>query len=257
MSGQERAAADIRREYVIEGQTRLTDAVMELRLAGDTRRITAPGQFVNIALPGLFLRRPISVSDWDSQGMTLVYKIVGEGTKRLAQARPGQRLELLTGLGNGFDPAAVESGKRPLVVGGGVGVPPMLGLTKALAAAGAPPVVILGFNTAAEIFYEDKFRQAGAAEVRVTTADGSRGIPGFVTDALAGLGTVERYFACGPLPMLRALWQSLPGVRGQLSFEERMACGFGACMGCGVKTKAGDKRICKDGPVLESDEICW
>ena len=133
MSGQERAAADIRREYVIEGQTRLADAVMELRLAGDTRRITAPGQFVNIALPGLFLRRPISVSDWDSQGMILVYKIVGEGTKRLAQARPGQRLDLLTGLGNGFDPAAAKSGERPLVVGGGVGVPPMLGLTKALA----------------------------------------------------------------------------------------------------------------------------
>ncbi len=249
--------ASIRDEYVIRGQKKLADQVFELRLSGDTRRITAPGQFVQIALPGFFLRRPISVSDWDAEGMTLVYKTVGKGTGQLSRMKRGEKLDLLTGLGNGFTLDDLRPGPPPLVVGGGAGVPPLVGLTKALAAAGAKPVVILGFNTAAEVFYPEIFRQAGAARVCITTVDGSRGIRGFVTEGLRGLEDSERYFACGPLPMLRALWQSLPGVRGQLSFEERMACGFGACMGCSCKTKDGDKRICKEGPVLSSDEILW
>ena len=247
----------IRQKYKITEQKRLTETVYELRLSGDTRKITAPGQFVNISIPGFFLRRPISVSDWDKDGLTLVYKVVGKGTAELARRQKGEELELLSGLGNGFSLTEIKAGMRPLVVGGGVGVPPLLGLTKALAAAGAAPAVILGFNTAAEVFYEKEFWEAGAAQVRLTTVDGSRGLQGFVTQGLSGLEQTEQYFACGPLPMLKALWQSLPQAVGQLSFEERMACGFGACMGCSRQTKEGYKRICKDGPVLYSHEILW
>ena len=240
--------------YRILENTPLTDAVWRMRLEGDTQWITAPGQFVNIALEGRYLRRPISVCDCDEGTLTLIYKVVGEGTAQMSRLLPGKELDLLTGLGNGFTPKAAS--RRPLLVGGGVGVPPLYNLARRLLAADIPVQVVLGFNTAREIFYEEEFRALGC-EVTVATADGSRGVRGFVTTAIAGRGLEFDYFyACGPLPMLRALCEAVP-QDGQLSFEERMGCGFGACMGCSCKTKYGNKRICKEGPVLEKGEIIW
>ena len=223
-------------------------------LEGDTQWITAPGQFVNIALEGRYLRRPISVCDYDERTITLIYKVVGDGTAQMSRMAAGTELDLLTGLGNGF--SIREEVRRPLLVGGGVGVPPLYHLAKRLLAAGRPVEVILGFNTAAECFYEEEFRALGCT-VTVATADGSHGVRGFVTTALAERRPDFDYFyACGPLPMLRALAEAVE-QDGQLSFEERMGCGFGACMGCSCKTKYGNKRICKEGPVLEKGEIIW
>ena len=237
--------------YRIQYNQQLTADVWEMRLEGDTGAITAPGQFINIRLDGLFLRRPISVCDWDGQGITIIYKVVGKGTAALGGMEQGQELDVLCGLGNGFDVS--RCGERTLVIGGGVGVPPMYGLAKALLRAGKTPVAILGFNKKEEIFYEDRFRERGI-ETTVTTVDGSYGVKGFVTDALP---EEYGYFcACGPLPMLKAVYNAA-ATSGLLSFEERMGCGFGACMGCSCKTKYGNKRICKDGPVLEKEEIIW
>lgn len=240
--------------YRIVANERLTESVWRMRLAGDTRWITAPGQFVNIAIEGRYLRRPISVCDWNDGEIVLIYKVVGDGTAQMSRMTVGTELDLLTGLGNGFSTA--NGARRPLLVGGGVGVPPLYGLARQLLAAGKPVSVVLGFNTAAEIFYEEEFRQAGC-DVTVATADGSRGVRGFVTTAIAQTGIDFDYFyACGPLPMLRALCEAVE-QDGQLSFEERMGCGFGACMGCSCKTRYGNKRICKEGPVLEKGEIIW
>lgn len=240
--------------YRIVANERLTESVWRMRLAGDTRWITAPGQFVNIALEGRYLRRPISVCDWNDDEIVLIYKVVGDGTAQMSRMTEGMELDLLTGLGNGF--STRNDARRPLLVGGGVGVPPLYGLARQLLAAGKPVSVVLGFNTAAEIFYEEEFRQAGC-DVTVATADGSRGVRGFVTTAIAQTGIDFDYFyACGPLPMLRALCEAVE-QDGQLSFEERMGCGFGACMGCSCKTRYGNKRICKEGPVLEKGEIIW
>lgn len=237
--------------YTVETNRPLTEDVWEMRLAGVTGSITRPGQFINIKLDGLFLRRPISISDWDGETVTIVYKIVGKGTAAMTKLCPGKQLDLLCGLGNGFDIS--RCGKRTLVIGGGAGVPPMYGLAKALLKAGKTPIAILGFNKREEIFCEDKFRALGI-ETTVTTADGSYGTRGFVTDALPAY--YDYFCACGPLPMLKAVCAAAP-VSGQLSLEERMGCGFGACMGCSCKTKYGTKRICKDGPVLEKEEIIW
>jgi len=237
--------------YRIQYNQQLTADVWEMRLEGDTGAITAPGQFINIRLDGLFLRRPISVCDWDGQGITIIYKVVGKGTAALGGMEQGQELDVLCGLGNGFDVS--RCGERTLVIGGGVGVPPMYGLAKALLRAGKTPVAILGFNKKEEIFYEDKFRALGI-ETTVTTVDGSYGVKGFVTDALPE--EYDYFCACGPLPMLKAV-SDAASTSGLLSFEERMGCGFGACMGCSCKTKYGNKRICKDGPVLEKEEIIW
>ncbi|MDE6622777.1 MAG: dihydroorotate dehydrogenase electron transfer subunit [Alistipes sp.] len=232
----------------------LTASVWRMRLAGDTQWITAPGQFVNIAIDGLYLRRPISVCDCDAQTLTLVYKVVGEGTARMSRMAPGTELDLLTGLGNGFSTGVAT--QRPLLVGGGVGVPPLYNLARRLLAEGKPVQVVLGFNTAAEVFYEEEFRALGC-DVTVATADGSRGVEGFVTTAIARCGLdFDYFFACGPLPMLRALSEAT-AQPGQLSFEERMGCGFGGCMGCSCKTKYGSKRICKEGPVLAKEEVVW
>ena len=230
----------------------LTDTVMRLRLQGDTSAITRPGQFVNIRLEGRFLRRPISVCDVEGDVLTLIYKVVGGGTEQLRSMTPGVRLDLLTGLGNGYDLS--PAGDHPLVIGGGVGVPPMYWLTKELMAAGHKVRAVLGFNSAHEVFYDDMFRALGA-EVILATADGSRGIKGFVTDAMAGLD-YSYFYACGPEPMLKAVWRTAKGS-GQLSFEKRMGCGFGACMGCSCRTITGSKRICKEGPVLTKEEIRW
>lgn len=230
----------------------LTSSVYRMTLEGDTSAITAPGQFVNIRLEGKFLRRPISVCDWKDGKLTLVYKVVGHGTAQMAAMAPGESLDILTGLGNGYD--LTLTGEHPVLVGGGVGVPPMFGLAKRLRAMGKEVQVILGFNTREEIFYEEAFQALGCT-VYVTTVDGSYGIPGFVTDALKNL-SYSHFCACGPEPMLKALYAAST-TSGQMSFEERMGCGFGACMGCSCKTLTGSKRICKDGPVMKKEEILW
>ena len=230
----------------------LTSSVYRMTLEGDTSAITAPGQFVNIRLEGKFLRRPISVCDWEAGKLTLVYKVVGHGTAQMAAMTAGEPLDILTGLGNGYD--LTLTGENPVLVGGGVGVPPMYGLAKHLRALGKPVQVILGFNTKNEIFYEEEFKALGCT-VYVTTVDGSYGIPGFVTDALKEL-SYSHFCACGPEPMLKALYKA-SRTSGQMSFEERMGCGFGACMGCSCKTLTGNKRICKEGPVMKKEEILW
>ena len=225
--------------------------VYRMVLSGDTSAVTAAGQFVNLKLAGRFLRRPISVCDLDGDALTIIYKVVGGGTADMSRLQPGAVLDLLTGLGNGYDLTA--AGAKPLLIGGGVGVPPLYLAAKRLRAQGIPVTVVMGFGTAAEVFYEKEFCDLGCA-VTVTTVDGSRGVKGFVTDALPEEYT--HFFACGPEPMLRAVCKAT-ATSGQLSFEERMGCGFGACMGCSCKTLTGNKRICKDGPVMRKEEILW
>lgn len=220
-------------------------------LSGDCEDITTPGQFVNIKLNGLYLRRPISVCDRDGDRLTIIYKVVGKGTEQMSRMESGEELDILSGLGNGYDTS--KSGERPLLLGGGVGVPPLYMLSKKLISEGKKVSVVLGFNKADEAFYEKEFCALGC-DVTVTTADGSYGTKGFVTDALP---TEYSYFyTCGPEPMLKAVYKATK-TSGQFSFEERMGCGFGACMGCSCKTVTGFKRICKDGPVLEKEEILW
>ena len=237
--------------FEIIENTPLTASVYRMRLAGDTSAITAAGQFVNIALAGKFLRRPISVCDVEEGVLTIVYKVVGKGTEQMATMRVGERLDVLTGLGNGYDLAL--AGDHPLLLGGGVGVPPLYNLAKRLLAAGKQVTVILGFNKAEEIFYKEEFAALGA-RVIVATADGSAGVKGFVTDAMPE--DYSYFYTCGPEPMLKAVWR-VTKTSGQLSFEERMGCGFGACMGCSCKTLTGNKRICREGPVLRKEEILW
>ncbi len=228
----------------------LTDNVYRMVLKGDVSEIRA-GQFVNIKLDGLYLRRPISVCDLEGDTLTIIYKVVGEGTKKMSELSVGT-LDVLTGLGNGYDLST--AGARPVLIGGGVGVPPMYLLAKKLLADGFDTTVILGFNTKSEIFYEEEFKKLGA-KVIVTTVDGSYGLKGFVTDALNNIDYTY-FYTCGPEPMLKALFKATV-TEGQLSFEERMGCGFGACMGCSCKTIYGNKRICKEGPVLKKEEILW
>ena len=233
---------------VIEN-TPLTETVYRMKLKGDTNGIRT-GQFVNLNLDGLFLRRPISVCDVESDVLTLIYKVVGKGTEQMSRMTGGQ-LDVLTGLGNGYD--LNLAGERPLLIGGGVGVPPLYLLARQLRQQGKEVSVILGFNTQSEIFYEKEFAQLGC-KVTVTTVDGSYGVKGFVTNAMEPGYT--HIFTCGPEPMLKAVYNASE-TSGQFSFEERMGCGFGACMGCSCKTKYGNKRICKDGPVLVKEEIIW
>ena len=238
--------------FTIIENTQLTSTVWQMRLAGDTSAITAPGQFVNILLEGKFLRRPISVCDCDGDMLTLVYKVVGGGTEQMSQMERGQTLDILTGLGNGYSLA--EAGDAPILLGGGVGVPPLYMLAKKLIEEGKKVSVVLGFNTADEIFYEEEFQSLGC-DVTVTTVDGSRGIKGFVTNAMENIDYTH-FYTCGPEPMLKAVWRTSV-TSGQISFEERMGCGFGACMGCSCKTLTGYKRICKEGPVMRKEEILW
>lgn len=230
----------------------LTEGVYEMKLSGNISAVKNPGQFVNISIDGCYLRRPISVCDVDGDTLTLIYKVVGEGTERLSKYAAGEKIDTLVGLGNGYDLSL--SGEKPLLIGGGVGVPPMYLLAKKLVEKGVKPTVILGFNTKSEIFYEKKFKALGAT-VYVTTADGSYGEKGFVTDIMKDLDYTY-FYTCGPMPMFKAIEKNAKGS-GEFSFEERMGCGFGACMGCSCKTKYGNKRICKDGPVLRREEIVW
>ena len=237
--------------FTIKENIKLTDSVMKMTLLGDTSDVTAAGQFINIKLDGLFLRRPISVFDCDGECVTIIYKVVGHGTEKMSTMQAGEKLDILTGLGNGYDLS--HSGDAPLLLGGGVGVPPLYLLAKKLIAEGKKVSVVLGFNTKDEIFCEEDFKALGA-DVTVTTADGSYGVKGFVTDALPESYT--HFYCCGPEPMLKAVYRATK-TSGQLSFEERMGCGFGACMGCSCKTITGYKRICKDGPVMMKEEILW
>ena len=238
--------------FTVISNEALTQNVYKMVLTGDTSAITAPGQFVNIQLEGLFLRRPISVCDYDDKALTIIYKVVGKGTEAMSQMSVGTKLDILTGLGNGYDLSL--SGDFPVLLGGGVGVPPMYNLAKKLLAEGKDVTVILGFNTKSEIFYEEQFKALGA-KVIVATADGSYGIKGFATTPLAELDYTY-FYTCGPEPMLKAVYKATT-TSGQMSFEERMGCGFGACMGCSCKTLTGYKRICKDGPVMKKEEILW
>ena len=238
--------------FTIQSNVARTDSVMKMVMVGDTSAITAPGQFVNIKLDGYFLRRPISICDYDGESLTILYKMVGKGTAAMGKMQAGETLDVLTGLGNGYN--LTLSGDKPVLLGGGVGVPPLYRLAKDLLAAGKDVSVVLGFNTASEIFYEEEFRALGA-KVFVTTVDGSRGIKGFVTDALKEMDYTY-FYTCGPEPMLKAIYKTAT-TSGQLSFEERMGCGFGACMGCSCKTVTGNKRICKEGPVLVKEDIIW
>ena len=238
--------------FTVTENRKIVPSVYEMTLSGDTLAITAPGQFVNIQLDGFFLRRPISVCDCEDGTLRLIYKVVGKGTEAMSGLASGTGLDILTGLGNGYNTEV--SGEKPLLLGGGVGVPPMYMLCKKLLAEGKDVTVILGFNTESEVFYEEEFKALGA-KVLVTTADGSKGIKGFVTDAMNEVD-YSYFYTCGPEPMLKAVYNKST-TSGQFSFEERMGCGFGACMGCSCKTKYGNKRICKDGPVLVKEEIIW
>ena len=237
--------------FEIMENTWLVPGVFRMKLKGDTSAITAPGQFVNIQLDGMFLRRPISVCDVQGDVLTIIYKVVGKGTEAMSKMESG-KLDILTGLGNGYDLSV--AGERPVLLGGGVGVPPMYLLAKKLIEAGTVPAVILGFNKQEEIFSEEEFKALGC-KVYVTTVDGSYGIKGFVTDALKEVDYTH-FFTCGPEPMLKAVYRAST-TSGQMSFEERMGCGFGACMGCSCETLTGYKRICKDGPVMRKEEIKW
>ena len=238
--------------FTITENRPLTDCVWLMRMSGDTSDITAAGQFVNIRLDGLYLRRPISVFDCEDGIFSIIYKVVGKGTEKMTALPVGTELDVLTGLGNGYDLEKV--GEKPLLVGGGVGVPPLYYLAKKLIACGKRPEIIVGFNTSSEIFGVEFFEEIGC-KVTVTTVDGSRGVKGFVTNALESID-YDYVCTCGPEPMLKALYRATE-ANGQYSFEERMGCGFGACMGCSCKTVTGYKRICKDGPILEKEEILW
>ena len=238
--------------YTVTENACIAEKIYKMILSGDISEIKAPGQFVNLKLDGFFLRRPISVCDAENNNLTLIYKIVGKGTDRMSKLKAGKKLDVLTGLGNGYD--ITLSGNNPLLVGGGVGIPPLYMLCKRLIEKKAKPTIILGFGTAGEVFYENEFKELGVP-VYVTTADGSYGQKGFVTDVMKNLHYTY-FYACGPEPMFRAI-DKIAQTGGQYSFEERMGCGFGACMGCSCKTLAGSKRICREGPVMKREEIIW
>ena len=238
--------------YKVISNIPLAPSVYKMELEGDTSALTRPGQFINFKIEGLYLRRPISVCDYSDNTITVIYKVVGEGTEIMSKAEKGDEFDILVGLGNGFD--TTLSGEKPLLIGGGVGVPPLYKLCKELIKEGKEVSVVLGFNNESEIFYKNEFEQLGA-KVYITTVDGSYGIKGFVTNAMEQID-YDYFYTCGPEPMFKAIENAVK-VSGQYSFEERMGCGFGACMGCSCKTKYGNKRICKDGPVLLREEIIW
>ena len=237
--------------FKLTENTALTYKVSRLRLEGDVSAIKKPGQFVQVQLDGLFLRRPFSVCDRDENSFTILYETAGTGTELLRTLPAGTKLDVLTGLGNGFD--LYRGGNNPLLIGGGTGLSPMFWLAKELLALGASPKALLGFNTADDVFYAEEFEALGI-ETLITTTDGSRGIKGLVIDAMDK--PYSGFYACGPEAMLRAVCEA-SNKPGQISLDRRMGCGFGACMGCTVITRNGPKRICKEGPVLDREEIIW
>lgn len=240
--------------FTVEHTRQLTDDTYEMVLSGDTSAITAPGQFVNLALPGFSLRRPISVANWDKGALLLIVRVAGEGSRALVRSVPGTELDTLSGLGNGFD--LTNCPENPLLIGGGVGAAPLFGLAGRLLERGITPTVALGFRTGRDAFYLKKFADLGC-RLFLATEDGSVGVKGFVTDSVRFVPDCAAAFVCGPTPMLKAAW-ALPGLAdGQFSFEARMACGFGACMGCTIETTGGPRRVCKEGPVFRKEEIVW
>ena len=240
--------------FTLEHARQLTEDTYELVLSGDTSAITAPGQFVNIELPGKFLRRPISICNWTEDALMLLVKVVGEGTKELVRCVPGTELDVLSGLGNGFDMSL--AGEHPILAGGGIGIAPLYGLARRMLERGQNPTIALGFRTGKDAFYLEEFAALGC-RLLIATEDGSMGVKGFVTDCIKAVPECDYVLSCGPLPMLKAD-HSLPQLKGgQFSFEARMGCGFGACMGCSCETLYGAKSICKDGPVLQKGEIKW
>ena len=242
-----------RDKYKIKSNQQIAKNVYEMVLEGDTTYIVRPGQFINIELDGCYLRRPISVCDYNEQTITIIYKVVGNGTEKMATFEEGKILDILTGLGNGFE--VKRSGEKPLLIGGGVGTPPMYNLCKKLVEQGKNPIVVLGFGNVDDVFYEEKFKEMGV-EIHISTVDGSYGVKGFVTDIVKDLKDYTYYYTCGPKNMLKAVYDTAT-TDGELSFEEKMGCGFGACMGCTCETTKGNKRICKEGPVLKKEEIIW
>ena len=236
--------------YTVLSNTLIARATFAMALAGDTSALTRPGQFVNVKIAGAYLRRPLSVAAWEDGNMTLIYKVVGVGTDWMAKCEKGTQLDLLVGLGNGFD--LEPAGTHPLLVGGGVGLPPLYQLGRDLVRQGLRPRLVMGFGSAADVFYLEEFK--ALMPVAVTTMDGSLGTQGVVTD-LPLCGNESYLYACGPVPMLKAVHR-LP-MPGQLSLEERMGCGFGGCMGCTIETRGGAKRVCKEGPVFLKEDLLW
>ena len=240
--------------FTVEHTRQLTADTYEMILSGDTSAITAPGQFVNLDLPGHFLRRPISICNWTDEALMLLVKVVGAGTKDLVRSVPGTELDVLSGLGNGFDIS--KAGEHPVLAGGGIGIAPLYGLAQRMLGSGMKPTIALGFRTAKDVYYLDEFVKLGC-RLLIATEDGSMGTKGFVTDCIKAVPECDYVFTCGPLPMLKAV-HSLPQLKdGQFSFEARMGCGFGACMDCTIPTTDGYKRVCKDGPILYKEEIVW
>ncbi len=240
-------------KYTVRSNKQIANLVYEMVLEGDTSYITKPGQFINIEIDKFYLRRPISICTYDESTITIIYKVVGEGTEVLSNLKEGTILDILTGLGNGFDTR--RSKERPLLIGGGVGTPPMYGLCKALIKEGKKPVVVLGFNSKSDVFYEKEFKDLGV-EVYISTVDGSYGTKGFVTDIIRTLNGYDFYYTCGPMNMLKAVYELIE-TSGELSLEERMGCGIGACMGCTINTKNGPRRVCYNGPVFKKEELVW
>ncbi len=239
--------------YKIKSNEQIANLVYKMVLEGDTSYIAKPGQFINIEIKEFYLRRPISICDYGENTITIIYKVVGQGTEKLSQMKEGEMLDILTGLGNGFE--TKNSKENPLLIGGGVGTPPMYGLCKKLIEEGKKPIVVLGFNSKEDIFYEQEFKNLGA-KVYISTVDGSYGTKGFVTDIIKTLENYDYYYACGPINMLKAVYEKIE-TKGELSLEERMGCGIGACMGCTINTKTGPKRVCYNGPVFKKEEIIW
>lgn len=240
-----------RQTLKIQNITEIQKNIFAMNLGGDCSEINAPGQFINIHVDGFYLRRPISIYSYGKDYVTIIFKVVGQGTKALSQMQVGDELDVLLPLGNGFDPE--KCGEKPLLVGGGIGVPPIFGLAESFINKGIIPQVVIGFNSEDDVILAHQFETLGITPI-ITTVDGSVGVKGFVTDAMKDLD-YDYVYTCGPEPMLKAIWNVTPD--GQFSFEARMACGFGACMGCTCETKYGYKRICKDGPVLYKEEIIW
>ncbi|NLT39911.1 MAG: dihydroorotate dehydrogenase electron transfer subunit [Clostridiales bacterium] len=240
-------------DLTILSNREIATSVYEMKLGGNTISIARPGQFIDLKLDGFFLRRPFSVCDLENDVLTIIYKVVGRGTEHMSSLTAGSVLDALIGLGNGYETST--SGASPLLIGGGAGVPPLFMLAKALVSQGKSVTAVLGFNTAEDVFYKGEF-EGICSRVIITTADGSCGIRGLVTDALTEAGDYSYVYTCGPEQMLKAVWSKI-NTSGQFSFEERMGCGFGACMGCSCETLCGAKRICSDGPVLYKEEIKW
>lgn len=240
-------------KYKILENKKIAKDVFEMVLEGDTTAINKPGQFINIEIEDLYLRRPISVCDYDEKTITVIYKVVGQGTEKMSKLEKGKELDILTGLGNGFD--TKNSGDKPLIIGGGVGTPPMYRLCKDLISEKKTPTVILGFNSKEDMFYKDKFEELGV-KVYISTVDGSIGIKGFVTDVMKTIGDFTYFYACGPMVMLEAVCKEA-NISGEISLEGRMGCGFGACMGCTIQTKKGNKRVCREGPVFDKEDLIW